>query len=578
MITVPGTTLRHDMSARAERVPGARIGIRAALVLVLALAMGLPGRITTAAAATGPSLAVDATSSQHHAISQNIYGLNFSDAATAGAISLPVDRWGGNGTETYNYKLGSQNTGNDWYFENVSDCFSQQYNWCSGLTSNNVFGYRNFVAQDRKTRTKSLITLPMAGYVAKDAPVGHPLTCGYPKTVFATQDAFDPYDSNCGNGHRNGSRLTGRPTLDGLAISASWNSGWIADLKSRYGSAASGGVAFYELGNEPSLWADTHSDIHPAAESASELWQKSQSFAAAVKTADPTSKVLGLSEWGWPGYFCTERDTFGNGCSPTGCTTSPDCVNHADIPLVEWYLRKFAAYDAQTSLRHLDYLDIHYYAQGGSTAAITRSLWDPTYVDPSWINDKIALIPRMRCWISGHVAGLCPSQAGSYPGTRIALSEYNLSLPSAGANTNAIIQADTLGIFARQGVDLATRWPMSYDGDQIQYAFRIYRNYDGAHSRFGDEYIQSTSTNQQQLAVYGAHRTSDGAYTVLVLNKTSSALTSPLTLTGITATSPVQTWRWTHGAITGLSGGTPIHSGVITATYPAMSMTLYVLP
>jgi hypothetical protein len=143
---------------------------------------------------------------------------------------------------------------------------------------------------------------------------------------------------------------------------------------------------------------------------------------------------------------------------------------------------------------------------------------------------------------------------------------------------NAIIQADTLGIFGREGVDLATRWAMPYDGDQIQYAFRMFRNYNGSHAMFGDEYIDSTSTNQQQLAVYGAHRTSDGAYTILVLNKTSSALTSPLKLTGITATSPVQTWQWTNGAIKQVSGGTPASAGAITATYPAMSMTLYVIP
>ncbi len=246
--------------------------------------------------------------------------------------------------------------------------------------------------------------------------------------------------------------------------------------------------------------------------------------------------------------------------------------------MAEWYLRQFAAYDKQTGVRHLDYFDVHYYEQGGSTPAITRSLWDPTYVDPSWINAKIALIPRMKCWISGHVAGMCANQAGSYPGTKIALSEYNLSISGASADMNAIIQADTLGIFGREGVDLATRWAMPYDGDQIQYAFRMFRNYNGSHAMFGDEYLDSTSTNQQQLAVYGAHRTSDGAYTILVLNKTSSALTSPLKLTGITATSPVQTWQWTNGPIKQVSAGTPASGGVITATYPAMSMTLYVIP
>src|SRR5581483_4350363 len=132
-----------------------------------------------------------------------------------------------------------------------------------------------------------------------------------------------------------------------------------------------------------------------------------------------------------------------------------------------WYLRQFAALDKQTGVRHLDYLDVHYYEQGGSTPAITRSLWDPTYVDPSWINDKIALIRRMRCWISGHVTNLCPNQAGSYPSTKIALSEYNLSISGASADMNAIIEADTLGILGRERVDLATRWAMPYDGNQI---------------------------------------------------------------------------------------------------------------
>jgi hypothetical protein len=118
---------------------------------------------------------------------------------------------------------------------------------------------------------------------------------------------------------------------------------------------------------------------------------------------------------------------------------------------------------------------------------------------------------------------------------------------------------------------------MPYDGNLVGDAFLMYRNYDGHHSQFGNTWIHSTSANQRQIAVYGTRRSSDGAYTILVLNKTSSALTSKLTLTGISSTGPAQTWSWTGGAITQVSGGTPISSGVITATYPAQSMTLYVI-
>ena len=29
-----------------------------------------------------------------------------------------------------------------------------------------------------------------------------------------------------------------------------------------------------------------------------------------------------------------------------------------------------------------------------------RSLWDPNYVDETWINDKVMLIPRLRSWVN----------------------------------------------------------------------------------------------------------------------------------------------------------------------------------
>ncbi len=51
-----------------------------------ALALLVPSAVlvpSAAAATTGPSLAVSATSSDHHAISPDIYGMNFADKATA---------------------------------------------------------------------------------------------------------------------------------------------------------------------------------------------------------------------------------------------------------------------------------------------------------------------------------------------------------------------------------------------------------------------------------------------------------------------------------------------------------------
>jgi hypothetical protein len=509
------------------------------------------------AASSGPALSVNGAA-DHHPINPYIYGMNFASAGLAKQLDLPVDRWGGNTTDTYNWKIGSSNTGNDYYFENIPDCFDAPTYTCDDGPK---YGYRAFVQKDRSIGAETLMTVPMMGWVAKDGKPNHPFTCGFPKSAFANQVSFDPYDPNCGNGEKVGGGLVpSQPTRDGMQINASFDGDWVKQLKSLYGSAASGGVRFYELGNEAALWNSTHRDMHPAPETYDELWRKSRDYGAAVKAADPTAKVLGFSEWGWPNYFCSAADHVESGCF----ASSPDRVNHGGTPLVEWFLGKMRSYQQANGKRLLDYLDLHYYAQGGNTTDVTRSLWDPTYTDPSWIGEKIRLIPRMKQWV-----------AQDYPGTKISLSEYNLSVGDA--MTNALIQADVLGIFAREGVDLATRWEMPNDGDLIPYAFRMYRNYDGNHSRFGDTWVRSVSGNQGKLAVYAARRSGDGAYTVLVINKTSAALTSPLNLSGISATAKAQVWRWTGGAISHVSNRSVPPSG-FSATYPARSLTLYVIP
>ena len=56
-----------------------------------------------------------------------------------------------------------------------------------------------------------------------------------------------------------------------------------------------------------------------------------------------------------------------------------------------YLLRKLHGYEQEHGVRLADYLDLHYYAQGGSTTDVTRSLWDSTYTDPSWIGAKIRL-------------------------------------------------------------------------------------------------------------------------------------------------------------------------------------------
>ena len=165
--------------------------------------------------------------------------------------------------------------------------------------------------------------------------------------------------------------------------------------------------------------------------------------------------------------------------------------------------------------------------------------------------------------------------ARNYRGTKLALTEYNLSV-DGDAVTNGLIQADVLGIFAREGLDLATRWGMPFDGDRIDDAFRLYRDYDGHGAKFGDVWIRSRSADQSRLAVYGARRTADGDYTLIVINKTAQPLTSRLDLSGIPAAGAAPTYRWTGAAIRRL-GDTAVPAEGFSATYPPRSATVYAI-
>jgi hypothetical protein len=517
----------------------------AVVVVMLALA-------GAAQADTGPALKVDA-SADRHAISPEIYGLNFADATLAAQIGLPVDRWGGDDFETYNYTLGSRDSGAGNFFENLADCFDK----CTGAPYTPA--YQTFVSADKSRGTRSLMELPIMGWIAKDAPQDHPATCGFPMNVYPAQEAFDQFDPNCGNGistSHNELRNT-TPTRGGQAIDSTYAAQFAADLKSR-------GVDLYEPGNEPALWGSTHRDLHGNPETNSELITKFTDAAAAVKAQQPAAQIVGPSEWGWIGYFCDQVSFSGNG----GLCNPPQGGQDAtDTPAVVSFLDSMRTYQEQHGVRLLDYFDLHYYPQADALSTDrTRSLWDPTYTDPSYIDSVIRLIPRMHEWVDQH-----------YPGTKLAITEYNFDLKNADPTLGALLEADALGIFARERVDLATMFDGPDATSPVADAFRLYRNYNGAGGRFGSTYVRSTSEDQGRVAVYGSLRGSDGALTVAVVNKAPTTQTSRLSLAAFTPGGPAQVWQSTGSGIA-RKPDAAVSGGALTVGLPARSMTLFVIP
>jgi hypothetical protein len=521
-----------------------------------------PTPAPTPTPSAGPAIAVDAAAGVRP-ISPDVYGMNYADEGLAAELRLPVRRWGGNSTSRYNWQADETNTGSDWYFENVPTD--------SGAAD-------AFVDQDRRTGTRTLMTVPLIGRVARRRLENHPYDCGFRVSKYGAQQATDPWDADCGNGIRpDSSEITGNdPNDTSMVITPAFVQDWVQHMVGKYGAAAAGGVAYYDLDNEPMLWSSTHRDAHPQPTSYDEMRDRTWAYGAAVKAGDPSAHTLGPAEWGWTGYFWSALDW-----APGGdwWNHPADRLAHGNVPFVEWYLQQMAAYEQQHGVRILDYLDEHFYppdvalaAAGGADLQArrlrsTRLLWDATYAEESWIAEPVYMIPRMKGWI-----------AARYPGTRTAITEYNWG--ALDHVNGALAQADVLGIFGREGLDLATLWGPPESGQPGAFAFRMYRNADGAGHGFGETSVHAASSDQGRLSAYAAQRAGDGAMTVMVINKTGGGLTSAVSLGGFTPGASAQVWRYSSANLGAIvhAPDVPVTGSALTATFPATSITLLVIP
>jgi hypothetical protein len=516
----------------------------------------------------GPSLSIDFIVNRHR-INPDIYGMNDNtgsvDVGLAKELKLPAARWGGDATTRYNWLNDGTNAGFDWYFM----AGSGNANPVPGASS------EAFIDRAKVNGTKAVLTVPIIDYINSATN----WDCSFPVSIFGAQQSVNPYVHPIVNGAQtdagNSISSAGQQlTLTNSQIlrihvpnSTALAQGWVKHLVSKYGKASANGVPIYQLDNEPSGWANTHRDIHPVAPTYQEILQKSEAYALAIKQADPSASVLGPSDFGWPAYVGTPSLNGGLWNAP-------------------YYLQQMAATSASQKVRLLDYFDEHYYptsdngvgaianspAGDAATQAnrirSTRSLWDPTYVENDWIGQyygAIYLIPRMRAWISTY-----------YPGTKLAITEYNFGAPES--INGAITQADALGIFGREGVDLATVWGPPTPTQPAAFAFRMFRNFDGKGGQFGDYSYLSTSADQSQLAIYGSNRSYDNVMTVMVINKTAQDLRSTLAISHCRAPKNVAVYSYSSANLATIVRGNNLNGSAqgLTATFPADSITLLV--
>ncbi len=556
---------------------------------------------------TGPALSIDANAGKH-AISPDIYGISFYwnvgspaiSALTAAAPGLrpTVRRWGGNNTSTYQWQLDVDNIDADWFFEVLPDTAVNASKLPAGSSFN------AFADQVVTTGGKILATMPILGWL----PKARQKMCSYSQSKYPNQCKVDPYLTTCGDGIQY-TPACGAPTaIDGklpanpvyiqndptdayAQYDQTFQSAWIQYLLTRYGKGGQGGVAIWSLDNEPIWWDTTHRDIHPNPYTYDEVLSLNATYAAAIKQADPTALISGPVADNWSSLFFSKKDIVAGWSSPSGkyWGNPVDRNAHGGVPFLSWYLQQMQQYEQQHGTRLLDILDIHAYyepsvldssPESPSVDALrldsTREFWDPTYlvngdywiVDPDHNGAPVApqLIPRLRQIV-----------AQNYPGTKIAISEYNWT----GLDTlnGGLAQAELLGVFGREGLDMAMLWGPPKPTDPGAFAFQMYRNYDGMGGEFGETSVQSTSADPGSVSVFGALR-SDLNLTAIVINKTGNDLSSTLSLANFAPAPAAHVWQYSGtnlGAIVA-QPDVATSAGSLTAVFPANSITLLVIP
>ncbi len=439
------------------------------------------------------------TQNGHKAISPYIYGVN---AELMDKVSCGSVRAGGNRYTAYNWETNASNAGSD--YKNISDGYFQQSvppelkdtPGCAAIDLLNTCNAKG---------AYPLMTLQLAGYVAAD------FDGEVTKEQAAPSDRWNKVELT------KGSEFSLTPDLNDDTV---YMDEFVNYLVKSFGDSQNGGIRGYSLDNEPALWRHTHSLIHPKQTTCEELLEKSIEMSKAVKAIDPNAEIFGPSLFGYNAF--------------TGFSGAPDWLkiknnNPQYRWFIDYYLDEMKKAEDESGVRLLDVLDVHFYTEAKGVCGerkcrhyndeeclrekynSTRSLWDDSYSEISWITDTgaefLPILPNLQ-----------ESVDKFYPGTKIAITEYDFG----GANdvAGAIMEADALGIFAQNEIYCANLFTMDA-GYQLA-AINLYTDYDGNGNGFGDTLVSCEGDNPDRSTSYAAiNGENTDVITLIVTNKSS---------------------------------------------------------
>ena len=412
------------------------------------------------------------------AVSPMLFGVNM--AQSPGGYTS--NRWGGNAVTRYAWDLDVQNRAKDWFFENIPNEADQ-------VEAPSTSASDRLIETTLAASAALVITIPTLGFV----PIDRQQRCGFSVAKYGAQNRTDPYSPDCGNGrHPDGfTPITGNNASDtSRAVGPEYAVAWLDHLAARHG-ADWFERSWFALDNEPNYWADTHRDVHPQPHTYNELWSYTLAYSLALRAAYPKLRLAG------PDY--------------TGFQALTDPVDRErgdSIPFLEAFVSDLGEYErSHGGTRLLDVLDIHCYPEGEWDASrldpaadhmmrmrLTRELWDESFYIESWLARPAFYLRWARQLIATHA-----------PWLNLSCTEWNYQKDFKDDDVvGAVVSVDAIGVFAREGVDLANKWSSPEPGSVADYALlHFLHNFDGQGGSIAGAAYVKVDTSSDLIGAHG---------------------------------------------------------------------------
>jgi len=445
-------------------------------------------------------------------ISPLIYGATVSQLSCNDAKArFTLCRVGDSPWSTYNWENNASNAG-------VARCFEN--NAALSESSTPGVAVTDVVDEAMLAGAAAIVTVPMLSHVAADKNQGSaPPACSGDVSQSANYLATRFKQ----NRPRKGAPLALLPDTTDAFVN---QDEFVAFLRSSYADED----VLFSLDHQTELWDEKFKPIHPVKPTYAEIVDLNVAYAKVVKDTWAEANVLGFVGYG----FLAARSL----------QNSPNYLTEGEF---------------------IDYVALHYYSEAhldnvrvinedttpgmvAERVQAARSLWDPDYLEGSWINANLGNKPlELIPWLKASVAA-------NYPGTKLGLSEW--SFGGGQHISGAIAAADALGIFGREGVELAAAVARG-EAPFLLGAFQIFRNFDGANGAFGDTSVYASSSDLDVASVYASVDAADSSRVVIVaINRSTEAVSAAVELTHPNVFSSLKVYRIADGQPEPVAQGT----------------------